>query len=97
MTRVCGVVVSRRLELDIADSSGLLDCPPDPGAGGVKEGDVLVSYRLRTTGKVRGFAIALPEGADPHLVPTSDVIRCLADEAGVAPEEIELLDLWAER
>jgi hypothetical protein len=34
---------------------------------------------------------------DPHLVPTSDVIRCLAEVAGVAPEEIELLDLWAER
>jgi hypothetical protein len=62
-----------------------------------KEGDVLVSYRLRATGKVRGFAIALPAGADPHLVPTSDVIRCLAEVAGVAPEEIELLDLWAER
>jgi len=59
--------------------------------------NVLVSYRLRTTGRIRGVAIALPVGADPHLVPTSDVIRCLADAAGVAPEEIELLDLWTER
>jgi hypothetical protein len=59
--------------------------------------NVLVSYRLRTTGQVRGIAIALAADADPHLVPTSDVIRCLADEAGVAPEEIELLDLWTER
>ncbi len=58
---------------------------------------MLVSYRLRTTGQIRGVAIALPAGADPHLVPTSDVIRCLADAAGVAPEEIELVDLWAER
>jgi hypothetical protein len=46
---------------------------------------------------VRGVVIALPVGADPHLVPTSDVIRCLADAAGVAPDEIELLDLWTER
>jgi hypothetical protein len=59
--------------------------------------NVLVSYRLRTTGQIRGVVIALPAGADAHLVPTSDVIRCLADEAGVAPEEIELVDLWAER
>ena len=58
---------------------------------------MLVSYRLRTTIKIRGFAIALPAGADSHLIPTSDVIRCLAEMAGVAPEEIELLDLWAER
>jgi hypothetical protein len=58
---------------------------------------VLVSYRLRTTIKVHGFAIALPAGADPHLIPTSDVIRCLAEMADVAPEEIELLDLCAER
>jgi len=58
---------------------------------------VLVSYRIRTTGQVRGFAIALPAGADPHLVPTSAVVKCLADESGVTPEEIELLDLWSER
>jgi len=58
---------------------------------------VLVSYRLRTTGQVRGFALALPAGADAHLVPTSAVIKCLADAAGVAPEDIELLDLWDER
>lgn len=58
---------------------------------------MLASYRLRTTGQIRGFAIALPANADPHLVPTSAVIKCLADAAGVAPEEIELLDLWAER
>jgi hypothetical protein len=54
--------------------------------------NVLVSYRLRTTGQICGVAIALPVGADPLLVPTSDVIRSLADEAGVAPEEIELVD-----
>jgi len=59
--------------------------------------NVLVSYRLRTTGQIRGVAIALPAGADPHLVPTSDVIRGLADKVGVMPEEIELLDLWPER
>jgi hypothetical protein len=59
--------------------------------------NVLVSYRLRKTGQIRGIAIALPAGADPHLVLTSDVIRGLAEEAGVAPEEIELLDLWTER
>jgi len=58
---------------------------------------VLVSYRLRTTGQVRGFAIVLPADTDPHHVPTSAVVKCLADAAGVAPEEIELLDLWAER
>jgi hypothetical protein len=58
---------------------------------------VLVSYRLRTTGQVRGFAIVLPADADPHHVPTSAVIKCLADVSGVAPEEIELLDLWDER
>ena len=58
---------------------------------------MLVSYRLRTTGQIRGVAIALPAGADPHLVPTSDVIRGLADKVGVMPEEIELLDLWPER
>lgn len=58
---------------------------------------MLVSYRIRTTGQVRGYAIALPAGADPHLVPTSAVIKCLADESGVAPEEIELLDLWTEQ
>jgi hypothetical protein len=46
---------------------------------------------------VRGFAIVLPADADPHLVPTSAVIKCLADASGVAPEEIELLDLWNER
>jgi len=59
--------------------------------------NVLVSYRRRTTGQVRGVAITLPVGADPHLVPTSDVIRALADALGVVPEEIELLDLWAPR
>jgi hypothetical protein len=58
---------------------------------------MLVSYRLRTTGQVRGFAIALPAGADPHLVPRSAVIKCIADQAGVAPEQIELLDLWDEK
>jgi hypothetical protein len=58
---------------------------------------VLVSYRVRTTGQVRGLAIALPADVDPHLVPTSAVIRCLADASGVAPEEIELLDLWSEQ
>jgi len=58
---------------------------------------MLVSFRLRTTGQVRGFAIALPAGADPHLVPTSAVIKCIADQAGVTPEQVELLDLWNER
>jgi hypothetical protein len=56
--------------------------------------NVLVSYRLRTTGQVRGVAMALPADADPHVVPTSDVIRALADAVGVMPEKIELLDLW---
>jgi hypothetical protein len=54
--------------------------------------EVLVSFRLRTTGKVLGCPVALPQGCDPHLVPTSDVIACLADAANVTPEEIELLD-----
>ncbi len=58
---------------------------------------MLVSYRLRKTGQVRGFAIVLPTDADPHLVPTSAVIKCLAEASGVAPEDIELLDLWHER
>ena len=58
--------------------------------------EVLVSYRLRTTGKVSGCPVALPTGADPHLVSTRDVIARLAEETGVAPEEIELLDLWSE-
>ena len=58
---------------------------------------MLVSYRLRATGQVRGFAIALPADADPHLVPTSAVIKCIADQAGVPPEQVELLDLWDER
>jgi len=58
---------------------------------------MLVSFRLRTTGQVRGFAIALPPGADPHLVPTSAVIKCISDVAGVPPEQVELLDLWNER
>jgi len=30
-------------------------------------------------------------------VPTSAVIKCLADASGVTPEEIELLDLWDEK
>jgi len=38
--------------------------------------------------------MALPADADPHVVPTSDVIRALADAVGVMPEKIELLDLW---
>lgn len=58
---------------------------------------MLASYRLRKTGQVRGFAIVLPADADPHLVPTSAVIKCLADASGVPPDEIELLDLWNER
>jgi hypothetical protein len=58
---------------------------------------VLVSYRLRTTGKVSGCPVALPTGADPHLLPIRDVIACLAEETGVPAEEIELLDLWSER
>ena len=57
--------------------------------------EVLVSCRLRTTGKVFGGPVALPTGADPHLVSTSDLIACLAKAAGVPPEEIELLDLWS--
>ena len=59
--------------------------------------EVLVSYRLRTTGKVFGCSVAIPAGTDPHLVLTSDVIARLAGWLGVAPEEIELLDLWGER
>jgi len=58
---------------------------------------MLVSYRLRTTGQIRGFAIALPTHADPHLIPRSAVIKCIADEAGVPPEQVELLDLWDEQ
>ncbi len=58
---------------------------------------MLVTYRLRKTGQVRGFAIVLPADTDPHHVPTSAVIKCLADASGVKPEEIELLDLWDER
>ena len=58
---------------------------------------MLVSFRLRTTGHVRGFALALAKGADAHLVPTSAVIKCLADASGVSPEEIELLDVWDEQ
>lgn len=58
---------------------------------------MLVSYRLRTTGKVVGCPVALPADADLHLIPISAVIKCLADYSGVAPEEIELLDVWGER
>jgi len=58
---------------------------------------VLVSYRLRTTGKVVGCPVALPTDADPHLIPMSAVIKCLADYSGVLPEEIELLDVWKEK
>jgi hypothetical protein len=58
---------------------------------------VLVSYRLRTTGKVVGCPVALPADADPHLIPMSAVIKCLADYSGVPPEEIELLDVWDEK
>jgi hypothetical protein len=57
--------------------------------------EVLVSFRLRTTGKVFGYPVVLPAGADPHLVQTSAVIASLARAAGVAPEEIELLDVWS--
>lgn len=57
--------------------------------------EVLVSFRLRTTRKVLGCPVALPPGIDPHLVPTRDVIAVLADAVSVAPEEIELLDLWS--
>ena len=56
--------------------------------------EVLVSFRLRATGKVSGCPVVIPAGVDPHLVQTSDVIACLAGVAGVATEEIELLDLW---
>jgi hypothetical protein len=58
---------------------------------------VLVSYRLRTTGKVVGCPVALPADADRYLFPISAVIKCLAEYSGVAPEEIELLDVWDER
>ena len=58
---------------------------------------MLVSYRLRTTGKIVGCPVALPVDADLHLIPISAVIKCLADYSGVAPEEIELLDVWDER
>jgi hypothetical protein len=62
----------------------------------VKENvEVLVSFRLRTTGKVLGCPVALPPGIDPHFVPTRDVIAVLADAVSVAPDEIELLDLWS--
>ncbi|HSD33225.1 MAG TPA: hypothetical protein VLB49_14995 [Gemmatimonadales bacterium] len=57
--------------------------------------EVLVSFRLRTTGKVLGCPVALPPGIDPHLVPTRDVIAYLADAVSVAPDEIELLDVWS--
>jgi len=63
----------------------------------VTEHVVLVSYRLRTTGKISGCPVALVAGADPHHVPIRDIIAFLAAEADVAPEEIELLDLWSER
>jgi hypothetical protein len=58
---------------------------------------VLVSYRLRKTGRVVGCPVALPADADLHLIPISAVIKCLADYSGVAPEEIELLDMWDEK
>jgi hypothetical protein len=58
---------------------------------------VLVSYRLRSTGRVLGCPVALPADADPHLIPMSAVIKCLADYSGVLPEEIELLDVWDEK
>jgi len=58
---------------------------------------VLVSYRLRTTGRVSGCPVVLPTGADPHLVPIRDLIAYLAEESGVPAEEIELLDLWSEQ
>jgi len=63
------------------------------GAGAT---NMLVSYRVRSTGKVLGFAIAIPAGADPHLVLRSAVVKFLADQAGVGTDEVELLDLWAE-
>jgi hypothetical protein len=59
--------------------------------------EVLVSYRLRSTGRVVGCPVALPTDADPHHIPMSAVIKCLADYSGVPPEEIELLDLWNEK
>ena len=58
-------------------------------------GEVLVSFRLRATGKVLGCSVALPADADPHLIRRSDLIAHLARAVGVAPEEIELLDLWS--
>lgn len=58
--------------------------------------NMLVSYRVRSTGKVLGFAIALPAGTDPHHVPRSAVVKFLADQAGLGADEVELLDLWAE-
>ena len=57
--------------------------------------EVLVSFRLRATGKVLGCSVALPADADPHLIRRSDLVAHLARAAGVAPEEIELLDLWS--
>jgi hypothetical protein len=44
---------------------------------------------------VLGCSVVLPADADPHLVRRSDLIAHLARAAGVAPEEIELLDLWS--
>ena len=41
--------------------------------------------------------VALPADADPHHIPMSAVIKCLADYSGVPPEEIELLDVWDEK
>ena len=58
---------------------------------------MLVSYRLRSTGRVTGCPVALPADADRHLIPMSAVIKCLADYSGVPPEEIELLDVWDEK
>jgi hypothetical protein len=58
--------------------------------------EVFVSCRLRATGRVFGCPITLPAGTDLHDVRTSDVAACLADFASVAPEEIEVLDMWAE-
>jgi hypothetical protein len=61
----------------------------------MKDDFVLVSFRVRTTGRILGCPVALPPGIDRHLVPTSDVIALLADATRVSPEEVELLDLWS--